>query len=302
MRKPRWLLTSLLVAGSATHAAAPAIGAEDASKGPSWSEFRKLESEVKEQRQLIIQLVQTEQQRFDTLIKLLQQNGSLSGAERPNMPAANDGDKRAVASAPSKSSDGGGNSKISFIEGKINVPGGDTSDIYVYVDGIKTAAVKGKAVQIKQENKQFIPRLAVVQVGTAVTFPNLDPIFHNVFSNSPGNTFDLGSYRAGDKTRSVVMTKPGVVDIFCNMHQRMSANVLVVPSRLYAKVRPDGSFRIDGVPVGTRNLVAWSPSVKPEQMKVDVTPDGGRATFALEYTDKKTHTNKFGQPYGSYKE
>jgi hypothetical protein len=98
------------------------------------------------------------------------------------------------------------------------------------------------------------------------------------------------------------MTKPGVVDVFCNMHQRMSAHVLVVPSKHYAKVRPDGSFRLEGVPVGTRNLVAWSPSLRAVKRNVDVTPAGARASFAMEYTDPQAHTNKLGQPYGSYNE
>ena len=55
--------------------------------------------------------------------------------------------------------------------------------------------------------------LAVVQTGTQVVFPNLDTVFHNVFSNSPKNSFDLGSYRSGDKPRSVIMTSPGLVEI-----------------------------------------------------------------------------------------
>jgi plastocyanin len=189
------------------------------------------------------------------------------------------------------------------VEGKVAVPGGDTSDLYVYVDDIRGPPARGKSFEIKQENKQFIPRVAVVPVGTTISFPNLDPVFHNVFSNSARNSFDLGSYNAGDKARSAVFGAPGVVDIYCNMHQRMSAHVLVVPSKLYVRVHSDGTFRLDGVPAGARTLVAWSPSLKPSQQKVEVTPGGSsRATFEMEYTDNKTHTNKLGQPYGSYKE
>ena len=145
--------------------------------------------------------------------------------------------------------------------------------------------MRGKAVEIKQENKQFIPRVQVVPIGTSVSFPNLDPIFHNVFSNSPRNGFDLGSYRAGDQTRSAVFNAPGVVDIYCNIHQRMSAHVLVVPSKLYTRVRPDGSFRLEGVPAGMRTMVAWSPSLKPIQQKVEVGPGmASRVAFDMEYT------------------
>ena len=39
-------------------------------------------------------------------------------------------------------------------------------------------------LQLAQKNKQFVPHLLVVQTGSVVDFPNLDPFFHNVFSLS----------------------------------------------------------------------------------------------------------------------
>jgi len=79
--------------------------------------------------------------------------------------------------------------------------------------------------------------------------------------------------------------------------------VLVVPSALYAKVAPDGTFRLENVPSGARKLVAWSPGAKPVQEKVDVgAGSAAQVAFTLEYEGAKAHTNKLGQPYGSYKE
>ena len=136
------------------------------------------------------------------------------------------------------------------IEGKVTVTGGAIEDVYVYVENVKMPLTHHKVVEIKQEGRQFNPRVAVVQTGTNLMFPNMDAVYHNVFSNSPRNSFDLGTYQAGDKARSVTVTGPGVVDIFCNIHQKMSAKVLVVPSVLYTKVHPDGTFRIENVPPG----------------------------------------------------
>lgn len=161
--------------------------------------------------------------------------------------------------------------------------------------------MRNRTIEIKQEDKQFSPRLAVVQTGTQVVFPNLDTVFHNVFSTSPKNAFDLGSYRAGDKPRSVVMTSPGLVEVFCNVHQKMNVNIMVVPNNLYTKVRAGGSFRIENVPVGARKVVAWSPNTRLVTQKVEVTPSGGQATFSLDYEEAQSHTNKLGLPYGSYK-
>jgi plastocyanin len=296
-------------AGGARPVQAEQKAESSARPGPSWTEFRALESEVREQRQMLIQLMQTEQQRYDMLLRLLQA-GVGNNAAAPASPAApatsenersRGGTTLAATRPPERERER--EPRYGIVEGRVKVPGGDTSELYVYVENYRGPVVRGKSVEIKQENKQFIPRVQVVPVGTSVTFPNLDPIFHNVFSNSPRNTFDLGSYRAGDQTRSAVFNSPGVVDIYCNIHQRMSAHVLVVPSKLYVRVRPDGAFRIEGVPTGMRTVVAWSPSLKPAQQKVEVGPGiASRVAFDLEYTDQKSHVNKLGQPYGSYKE
>lgn len=295
---------SLAVAGAINFVASPAL-AQQAGRTPTWAEFQALQNEVRETRQQMVQLVQSEQQRYDALIRAIQNmQNQVSGSSGASTSASSsESGKPAAAISVSPARSDRGDSRPGTIEGKVKVPGGDTSDLYVYVENYRGPMAKGKAVEIKQENKQFIPRVAVVPVGSSVTFPNLDPIFHNVFSNSPKNSFDLGSYRAGDKTRAAIFNSPGVVDIYCNMHQRMSAHVLVVPSKLYARVKPDGSFRLEGVPAGSRTLVAWSPSLKPVQQKVDVDgSDTARVAIEMEYTDQKSHTNKLGQPYGSYKE
>ena len=61
------------------------------------------------------------------------------------------------------------------------------------------------------------------------------------------------------------------------MHEQMRARVLVVPSKHFTKVRPDGSFRLEGVPAGRRKLVAWGPNLKPAQHTVDVVTGGVQA-------------------------
>jgi plastocyanin len=269
--------------------------------GPTQAEFNKLKDEVREQRQLILQILQNEQSRYDMLLKLIgTQNGQARSSDEAPMPVSPDAPAGALPSRARASVEAA--HRNSFIEGKVSVSNGNFNDIFVYVDGIKGSPVRGKTIEIKQENKQFVPRLAVVQAGTNVVFPNFDSVYHNVFSTSPRNTFDLGSYRAGDKARAVTLTTPGVVEIFCNMHQKMTADVLVVPNQLYTKVRPDGTFRLDNVPVGPRKIVAWSPSAKPVQQKVDVAASGGQATFVLEREEAKAHANKLGQAYGSYRE
>jgi len=320
MLEGRLVVKGLAMGAVITQLVAPALAptrawAQDgpARPPPTGAEFARLEAQVNEQRQLIIQMMQNEQQRYDMLLRLVAGHGSgpapLPPAQ-PGLPDATSAGAGPSASAVSASASaslsapaatGAPVRRFAAVEGKVSISGGDLSDIYVFVENVKGPPARGRTIEIKQENKQFSPRLAVVQTGTQVVFPNLDTVFHNVFSPSPKNAFDLGSYRSGDKPRSVVMSAPGLVEIFCNVHQKMNANVMVVPNNLYTKVHSDGSFRIDNVPVGARRLVAWSPNTKVVHQNVDVTPAGGRITFALEYEEAQAHMNKAGQPYGSYK-
>ena len=290
--------------------AAPPLAnaAQDATSRPppTGAEFARLEAQVNEQRQLIIQLMQSEQQRYDMLLKLIQTGGG-APAERAAAAASATPSATATAVAPSRGV--GPLNEVrphelirATIEGKVRVSGGEAEAVYVYVDNVKGPSVKGQTVQIKQEGKQFSPSYAVVQVGTKLDFPNQDSIFHNVFSQSARNSFDLGAYRAGPAPHPVTMTAPGIVDVQCNMHESMRAAVLVVPNKLYAKVRPDGTFKIEGVPTGSRRVVAWGPNLKPARQTIDLGAAGARADFSIEYTGPKVLPNKLGQPYGSYKE
>jgi len=310
MSNGKKIATGLVLAGTAVALLVPGPaaraqgGAEDGA--PTRAEFNKLQSEVREQKQLLLETLQAEQKRYEMLLKIIRAQGGGGSVENlPALPTLG-GTASAPAEKPaerSRRAAAAEERRTAALEGKIQLPAGARSaDVYVYVENVKAGHVKGKSIEIKQENKQFSPRLAVVQAGTNVVFPNFDAIYHNVFSMSPHNSFDLGSYRAGDKPRSVTLTTPGVVEIFCNMHQKMSADVLVVPSPLYTKVRADGTFRIENVPVGVRKVVAWSPGIKAAQQRVDVTPAGGEVSFALEREEGRAHANKLGQAYGSYRE
>lgn len=187
------------------------------------------------------------------------------------------------------------------VSGRVSVSGGSLEGAVVYVASVRSRSARGGKLEIKQVDKQFSPRVAVVARGTRVEFPNYDTIFHNVFSVSPGNSFDLGTYRAGDKPGAVALHTPGVVQIFCNMHSEMSATILVTPSELFAKVSPDGSFKLANVPPGHHRIAAWAPNADVEEVELDV-PSGGalEVDFSLEAKQKRPHSNKFGQPYGSY--
>ena len=184
------------------------------------------------------------------------------------------------------------------IKGKVAVPKGEPV-AYVYVENVSGPAVKDQRVTIEQVGKRFVPAWAVVQRGTVITFPNRDNIYHNVFSLSSGNSFDLGLYSAGE-AKTHTFNEPGEVEIYCNIHPQMAASALVVPNRLFAKLKADGTFEIPNVPVGRRKVVAWAPGSRLTANWVDL--DAGEAAqLELKLESKAAgHKNKAGQAYGSY--
>ena len=247
--------------------------------------------------------MQAEQQRYDVVLKLLRAGGAPGAdlsAALPPPPSAAATSMRRRASAGKESTGGGGGREAATVTGRVRTGGGQPlGEAYVYIDGLRSSA-RGHTVEIKQRDKQFAPRVVVVPLGTKVVFPNQDTVIHNVFSTAPGNSFDLGSVKGGETSPPVVMLKPGPVEIFCNIHSKMRADVLVVPNSHWTRVAADGSFQLAGVPVGTRKIVLWSPTLKAVSQQVDVTAKGGTVTFSSEAMSIRPHLNKRGQAYGSY--
>ncbi len=80
------------------------------------------------------------------------------------------------------------------------------------------------------------------------------------------------------------------------MHARMRANVLVVPNRHHVKVSGDGSFRLENVPVGARQVVAWTPDARPVTESVTLTAAGANVKFALQVGAAPPLRDKMGNP------
>jgi plastocyanin len=95
-----------------------------------------------------------------------------------------------------------------------------------------------------QKGKMFTPHVLPVMAGTTVDFPNSDPIFHNAFSSYNSQIFDVGLYPPGT-SRSVRLTRAGVLRVFCNIHPTMSAIILVLSTPYFVKTAKDGSFTMN---------------------------------------------------------
>ena len=183
---------------------------------------------------------------------------------------------------------------------KDNKPTPDLGDAVVYLEGAPTPATAAvpDTVDIAITDKVYAPHVVVVPVGSTVRFPNHDPFNHNVFSVSEANSFDLGLYGRGE-TRSQSFAHPGLVRVYCNVHPRMVAYVLVMANRLYAQPGQDGSFTIENVPSGTHRLHVWHERIPTEVVKEVTAGAGGDLQIALNARGYKwqPHRNKYGRNY-----
>lgn len=152
--------------------------------------------------------------------------------------------------------------------------------IYLRSSAPLAPAPTAQARTMAQEGETFIPHVLPVTVGSTVAFPNLDPIFHNVFSLSATRTFDLGRYPQGD-SKTVTFEQAGLVPVFCHIHSDMSAIILVLDNPHYTVPDSDGRYRIPNVPPGDYTLVAWHERSEP--VEHDVQLQSGQ-TLALDLT------------------
>ena len=135
----------------------------------------------------------------------------------------------------------------------------EKSRVVIYLEGAGPSSADPASdtlQQIEQIDRRFSPSLVAVPVGSTVSFPNMDPIFHNIYSLSKAKAFDLGAYDKGE-TRRVQFSKPGIVDVYCHLHPNMAATIVVTPNRWYAQSDGAGQFRIPDVPPGHYTIVAW---------------------------------------------
>jgi plastocyanin len=163
------------------------------------------------------------------------------------------------------------------ISGKVS---GVSGESVVYVDTIagKTFPAPSARPVMDQKGLLFSPHILAVEVGTTVDFLNSDKVAHNVFWPSlmqggkklPGK--NLGTWPTGEK-RAYKFDQPGVASLLCNVHPEMAGYVVVVPTPYHATTDKSGNYKIENVPDGQYNVVAWHEGAKNSSKAVTVAGD-----------------------------
>src|SRR5512144_1957163 len=182
---------------------------------------------------------------------------------------------------------------------KAGSPRPDASNAVVWIEGPRREDGPGPAVKMAQKSKRFTPRVLIVPRLGTVEFPNNDPVYHNVFSVSGTNRFDLGLYRSG-ASKSRTFSEPGLVRVYCNIQPQMVGFLMVVDSDFASVTDRGGTFRFDGVPPGSWTLHAWHEEGTETSVPLVVPTEGDSPmTISIDTTAFRPlpHKNKYGKEY-----
>ena len=158
----------------------------------------------------------------------------------------------------------------SDVSGQIElISGRPAGNAVIYLEGGPRPAPLARYV-VDQRNREFIPHVSVVTIGTTVDFPNNDTVFHNVFAEYQAKRFDLGMYPRGS-SKHQTFDKPGVVAMMCSVHSEMGAYIIVVDTSYYAVADKHGLFLIKDVKPGKYTLKVWHESGQVESRPITVT-------------------------------
>lgn len=110
-------------------------------------------------------------------------------------------------------------------------------------------------------NSRFEPRFVALAAGDTLVFRNEDRVYHGAFSVSPQSKFELGKLAPG-KTDKLTFTRPGPVQVRCDIHPQESATVYVLPNRAFARPNAAGEWRLPALPEGSYVVHAWAPGLR----------------------------------------
>jgi plastocyanin len=179
------------------------------------------------------------------------------------------------------------------------MPAALTAPLQVSFVGVDGKAIGGTVVMLRstdqsrpvaksvpsvldQVDRQFVPNVLVVPVGSPVVFPNSDTVSHQVYSFSPAKKFQLPLYR-GKPYPPVIFDRPGVATLGCNIHDQMRAYVYVVEAQYYGRMDARGLWSAADVVPGEYRIEIWHPLSRVQrpvfEQVVNVPANGSHLTL-----------------------
>ena len=168
----------------------------------------------------------------------------------------------------------------------------------VWAEGPQKKTLPAIQTEIVQKNRQFIPPVTIVPVGSIVRFPNWDNVQHHVYSFSAAKTFDIPLY-IGQSPRAIEFERPGIVTLGCNIHDWMAAYIVVLDSGFFAKTDERGVGLLRDLPAGSFSILGWSPRLRgaPVQANLEGSQSSAELTMKLRPAFQRTPPDGRGGAY-----
>ena len=184
------------------------------------------------------------------------------------------------------------------LQGSITVDGKPLDGVglvMLYPEGQKYPKRTAKHRVVEQRNKTFSPHLLAVPPGSTVAFPNYDDFYHNVFSLSPTQSFDLGLYKSG-QSREMKFDKTGMVRLGCNVHAKMASFIFVIDAPAYVPVEGANPFNFRSLAPGKYKARVWSErSAEPAEQEITIKAGVNNINFDVKGdAERGPSKDKFG--------
>lgn len=167
-----------------------------------------------------------------------------------------------------------------------NQAAGRMDDAVVYVESRGPARRRdfpdrGAADSIVLVQGRFEPRVSATVVGSRIFLKNEDQVFHSPFSRSPAAPF-RGRPLRSRQSRAIPVRSSGMVRIFCELHARESADVLVLRHGTWTRADEQGRFSLGELRRGKYMVHLWHPTLGDRAMPLDISRRGP-VTIDLRY-------------------
>ena len=167
----------------------------------------------------------------------------------------------------------------------------------IWAEGPQKKTLPAIQTEIVQKNRQFIPPVTIVPVGSIVRFPNWDNVQHHVYSFSTAKTFDIPLY-IGQSPKAIEFERPGIVTLGCNIHDWMAAYVVVLDSGFFARTDERGVGVLRDLPVGSFSILGWCPRLRGAPVQTNLEgQSSAELTMKLRPAFQRTPPDERGGAY-----
>lgn len=160
-------------------------------------------------------------------------------------------------------------------------------NVVVYLEGVRQGKAFSTApVELDQRGCWFVPHVVLVRAGHPFTLLNSDGVLHNFRTPATSANPALNKAQPKFKRRlSIQIDNPDIIRVNCDIHEWMSAVIVVVAHPYYALTDENGTFVLSDIPPGRYALTVWHEVLGKQTREVVVTA-GGEAKVPVEFKAK----------------